>query len=311
MNPRTHAAVFLLAAALCGATVQAQPLHGDDVWTRTFERWRPNFFNPGNYYTWSRARTDFNGWRPLFWASGLSVLEKRGRIVGAAERGNVLRVKYPAGKFGSADSGVSFPWLLRGRYQELTLRYRVRFEDGFLFTTSGKLPGICGANDDLGCFRYTGGNPPNGDDGFSVRPVWLDADGLVGSYVYHGGQAGEFGDIFVWYHANGEPVRFVRGQWHTLQIRVRLNDPGIENGEVEASFDDEPVSLVSHLHFRNDTEAGRAIRINEVYFNTFHGGRHPEDAPPQTQYADFDELQLFAAPHATAVTEATPGTPIE
>jgi hypothetical protein len=80
---------------------------------------------------------------------------------------------------------------------------------------------------------------------------------------------------------------------------VRLNEPGIPNGEVEASFDDEPVSLVSHMLFRNDTEPGRAIRINEVYFNTFHGGRHPEDAPARTQYADFDDLQLMAAPHLT------------
>jgi hypothetical protein len=289
---------LLLAAALAGAAgLEAQPLQRDDAWTRTFERWRPDFLNPGNDYTWFRARSDFGGWRPLFWASGLSVLERRGRIVSAPGRRNVLRVRYPAGRYGSAESGVSFPWLLEGRYQELTLRYLVRFEDGFQFTTSGKLPGICGANDDLGCYRYTGGHPPNGDDGFSARPVWLDAEGLVGSYVYHAGQAGEFGDIFVWHDASGLPVRFVRGRWHALQLRVKVNDPGIPNGEVEASFDDQPVSLVSHLLFRNDSEGGRAIRINEVYFNTFHGGRHPEDAPAQTQYAYFDELQLFPAPH--------------
>lgn len=294
---RAPATLLLLASLGFPAVVAAQALERDDTWTRTFERWRADLLNPGNYYTWSRARSDFGGWRPLFWAAGLSLVEKRGRIVSAAERGNVLRVKYPAGKFGSAESGVSFPWLLAGRYQELTLRYLVRFDDGFLFTTTGKLPGLCGANDDLGCYRYTGGNPPNGDDGFSVRPVWLDSDGLVGSYVYHAGQADEFGDIFVWHDAGGLPVRFVRGRWHALQLRVKLNDPGIPNGEVEAWLDDQPVSLVSHLVFRNDSDAGRGIRIGEVYFNTFHGGRRPEDAPAQTQYASFDELRLFPAPH--------------
>jgi len=300
MIRRTRIAILALVLASTGATLQAQELlHPDDAWTRTFERWQPHFFNPANLYVWSRARADFNGWRPLFWASGLSVFEKRARIVEAAEEGNALRVKYPAGRFGSAESGVTFPWLLRGRYEDLVLSYRVRFEDGFLFTTSGKLPGICGANDDLGCFRYTGGHRPNGDDGFSVRPVWLNAEGVVGavgSYVYHAGQAGDFGDIFVWRDWSGQPVRLVPGQWHTLEIRVWLNTPGITDGVVEGLLDGEPVSLESGFLFRNDTDAGRAIRINEVYFNTFHGGRHPSDAPAQTQYADFDDLQLVRAP---------------
>jgi hypothetical protein len=295
--------LLLVLSVAGGPPLHAQVLPPDDAWVRTFERWRPDLLNPRNEYTWLRARSDFNGWRPLFWAAGLSVLERRGRIVSTAEQGRVLRVTYPAGKFGSAESGVSFPWLLSGRYEELLLSYRVRFDEGFLFTTTGKLPGVCGANDDLGCYRYTGGNRPHGDDGFSVRPVWLDADGLAGSYVYHAGQAGEFGDIFVWQHANGEPVRFVRGQWHTLQVRVRLNQPGIADGEVEAWLDEEPVSLVSHMLFRNDSARGRDIRINEVYFNTFHGGRHPEDAPARTQHAFFDGLRLFGPPHSLSTDE--------
>ncbi|MGH7676312.1 MAG: polysaccharide lyase, partial [Gemmatimonadales bacterium] len=254
----------------------------------------PSFFNPGNSYTWSRARSDFNGWRALFWASGLSVFDRRARIINGGAQGKVLRVTYPAGKFGSAESGVSFPWLLAGRYEELRLGYRVKFENGFLFTTSGKLPGVCGANDDLGCFRYTGGNKPRGDDGFSVRVVWLNAEGLMGSYVYHADQASEFGDVFVWQHSNGDPVHLTRDQWHVIVLRVRLNDPGVPNGQVEAWLDGEPVSLVTHLRFRDGSEAGRRIRINEVYFNTFHGGRHPSDAPAQTQHAFFDDLQLAA-----------------
>ncbi len=287
----------------------ANTLHPADAWPRDFTPWRPSFFNPANYYTWSRARSDFNGWRLLFWASGLSLLERRGRIVADGAQGNVLRITYPAGKFGSAESGTAFPWLLGGRYEELALQYRVKFEGGFLFTTSGKLPGLCGANDDLGCFRYTGGNKPGGDDGFSVRVVWLNADGLLGSYVYHADQADGFGDIFVWHHGNGDPVHVVRGQWHTILLRVKLNDPGVPNGEVETWLDGAPVSLVTHLRFRDGSEPGRRIRINEVYFNTFHGGRAPADAPAQTQQAWFDDFQL-AVPIPTATEPALQSGPI-
>lgn len=280
----------------------AATLHPADAWRRDFTPWRPSFFNPANSYTWSRARSDFNGWRPLFWASGLSLLERRGRIVADGAQGNALRITYPASRFGSAESGAAFPWLLGGRYEELSLQYRVKFEDGFLFTTSGKLPGLCGANDDLGCFRYTGGTKPRGDDGFSARVVWLNADGLLATYVYHADQADNFGDIFVWHHATGDPAHVVRGQWHTIGLRVKLNDPGVPNGEVEAWLDGEPVSLVTHLRFRDGSEPGRRIRINEMYFNTFHGGSSPTDAPAQTQHAFFDEFQL-----AVPISEATEG----
>ncbi len=266
----------------------------DDARERDFERWNSTFFNPKNYYTWDRARADFNGDRIFFWASGLAFWENRGRVVQDAEQGKVLRVKYPAGEFGSANSGVSFPWVFKGEYEELFLTYRVMFQQNFAFTTSGKLPGLCGANDTMGCFRYTGGNKPKGDDGFSVRPVWLNAQGLLGSYVYHANQQGTYGDIFPWQYPGGQDVYAVPGQWHTIQLRVKLNDPGIPNGEVEAWFDGKAVSLVTGFLFRDGSDKGREIRINEMYFNTFHGGNDSHDAPPQTQYSFFDDFRLGA-----------------
>ena len=265
----------------------------DDAWIRNFERWNPTWTNPGNYYNWYRVRKDFNGERLLFWASGLSFLEQRGKIVNDSVQGKVLRVKYPSGKYGSKDSGVAFPWILKGKYEELNLSYRVKFQEGFQFTTSGKLPGLCGATDEIGCFRYTGGNPPNGDDGFSVRVVWLTGDGSIGTYVYHADQEGTYGDIFRWTHSNGDLVHLIPGQWYTIELRVVLNDPGVANGYAEAWLDGEYVSRADGLLFRNDTTAGRSIKINEMYFNTFHGGNKSSDAPPQTQYAYFDDFSLY------------------
>ena len=268
-------------------------LHPDDAKIRNFERWNPTWLNSGNYYNWYRVRKDFNGDRVLFWASGLSALEKRGKIVNDSSQGKVLRVKYPSGKYGSKDSGVAFPWILKGKYEDLTLSYRVKFQDGFQFTTSGKLPGLCGATDEIGCFRYTGGNPPNGDDGFSVRVVWLNGDGLVGTYVYHAAQAGKYGDIFQWKYPNGEAAKLIPGQWYTIELRVVLNDPGIANGYAEAWLNGKFVSRAEGLLFRNDSPSGRSLRINEMYFNTFHGGNKSSDAPSQTQYAYFDDFKLF------------------
>jgi len=286
-------------------------LHSDDSWMRNFERWNPTWTNRGNYYNWYRARKDFNGERVLFWASGLSVLEQRGKIVNDPVQGKVLRVKYPTGKYGSKDSGVAFPWILRGKYEELTLTYRVKFESGFQFTTSGKLPGLCGAVDEIGCFRYTDGNPPNGDDGFSVRVVWLKADGSVGTYVYHANQKGTYGDIFQWSHSDGNPVYLIPGQWHTIQLRVVLNDPGVANGYAEAWLDGEYVSRAEGLLFRNNSSAGRSLKVNEMYFNTFHGGNKSSDAPSQTQYAYFDDFKLTIY-QAQQIEEALPvAEPIE
>jgi hypothetical protein len=275
-----------------GPVPQIPTLHPDDAKIRNFERWKPTWTNRGNYYNWYRARKDFNGDRILFWASGLSIFEKRGKIVSDPLQGKVLRVKYPAGKFRSKDSGVTFPWILRGKYEELTLSYKVKFQADFQFVTSGKLPGLCGATDEIGCFRYSGGNPPNGDDGFSVRVVWLHGDGTLGTYVYHANQKSTYGDVFQWRHTNGEAVKVVPGQWHTIQLRVVLNDPGVANGYAEAWLDGEFVSRAEGLLFRNNTASGRSIKINEMYFVTFHGGNKSSDAPSQTQYAYFDDFQL-------------------
>jgi hypothetical protein len=122
--------------------------------------------------------------------------------------------------------------------------------------------------------------------------VWLNAEGAVGTYVYHANQKGTYGDVFQWKDANGDPVRLVPGQWHSIQLRVVLNDPGVANGFAEAWLDGEYVSRAEGLLFRNDTATGRSIQINEVYFVTFHGGNKSSDAPSQTQYAYFDDFKL-------------------
>jgi hypothetical protein len=82
-----------------------------------------------------------------------------------------------------------------------------------------------------------------------------------------------------------------------------MNDPGIANGEAEAWIDNERVALATGLRFRNDSPAGRGIKINEMYFNTFHGGDKPSDAPPQTQYSYFDDFRLRLPPRDAVVAE--------
>jgi len=270
-----------------------QKLHPDDAKIRTFERWSSSWYNPKNLYNWTRAREDFNGYRFNFWAAGLSIAEQRARVIKTAEQGKVLQVKYPAGGVGTKESGVAFPWVLKCGYRELNLSYRVRFEPGFDFVTSGKLPGLCGATDTNGCYRYTGGNPPNGNDGFSVRVVWHHGDGRLATYVYHAQQEGTYGDVFVWTDSAGAPVKIVPGHWYTIELHVVMNDPGVANGIAEAFLDGRQVSYVDDLLFRNDTVEGRSIQINEMYFNTFHGGNKDSDAPSKTQYADFDDFKLF------------------
>lgn len=77
------------------------------------------------------------------WTEGL----ERARRVFDEESGRyVLEVEYPKGKYGNAETGAQWPAYFGGRFDTLTLTYRVRFEPGFEFVKGGKLPGLIGGH---------------------------------------------------------------------------------------------------------------------------------------------------------------------
>ena len=212
------------------------------------------------------------------WASRLSRSNDRtdahAAIVSAPGRtGRALRVTYPSGEYGGG-AGVQFALRLRPR-NDLYLRYRVRFDRRFDFVRAGKLPGLAGGD------ANSGGDIPNGRDGWSGRLQWLSG-GRVENYMYLP-TSEDFGSHFRWRRA-----RLERGEWNCLEMRYRLNRPGRSDGRIQSWIGGRRVLDRGGLRFRNTG----SLRIDQVFFSTFFGGNDDDYAPGRRQVAWFDDLAV-------------------
>ncbi|KAG8708505.1 hypothetical protein FRC09_001213, partial [Ceratobasidium sp. 395] len=129
------------------------------------------------------------------------------------------------------------------RATELTFGYSIMFEEGFDFVRGGKLPGLYGGDSDDNAFGCSGGRYDLGC--FSTRFMWRE-DGAGELYTYlpklPANEAlcskasipgrticGEdYGTSF----GRGS-FYFKAGQWNTVAQRIKLNTPGVANGELE------------------------------------------------------------------------------
>jgi hypothetical protein len=153
------------------------------------------------------------------------------------------------------------------------LRYRVRFPAGFEFVKGGKLPGLYGGTE------VSGGDEPDGTDGFSTRLMWR-ADGEGEVYLYAPDESGTSlgrGD-WVW------PT----DQWLCVEQQVVLNDPDDENGSVTVWLDGEEVFAENGMTYRTVDD----LKIEGIFFSTFFGGADPSWAPSQDQHADFADFAV-------------------
>ncbi len=225
-------------------------------------------------------------WDTPLWHLGF--VQGRVDVVADTERGNALRVTYPANEFGSSGaaaflSDVKFGVDLPASYEELYVSYDVKFAEGFDFVRGGKLPGLCGYDNTespvSGC--NTGGGFPDGYDGWSARGMWRE-NGKLENYVYHAGQTNYYGDDEYW-SVDAQP-----GKWHRVQHRVVLNTPGVANGILEAWLDGQKVLSDDTFMFRKTADIG----INLFYFSTFYGGNDASWAPTEDQFVFFDNFRI-------------------
>ena len=213
-------------------------------------------------------------WRTPRWSRG--VKDGRLSVVASGGRGNVLRVQYPAEVVGMRGGGAGWRTVI-GTNELVYMSYKLRFRPGFKFVRGGKLPGLGGGK----C--NTGGHPPTGKDGCSVRFMWLKHGGLS-VYVYHPDQPGKYGEHF-------KATRLLTtGEWHELKMRVKLNTPGKHDGSVVGWLDGEQVIDVKKLRFRDvDT-----IKLNKVLFETFFGGGTPSYRALRDEFIEFDDFRVWA-----------------
>lgn len=234
-------------------------------------------------YDVTEMRTDWS----TQWNFG--VAEGRAEIIDRAGC-RALRVHYPEGQVGPRTNGASWQHNLGDDFDELWLRYDIRFGEGFQFRAGGKLPGFFGGA------RNTGGAAPGPDEGFSARLMWRE-DGQMTTYLYHPDQPRNWGEYYWW---RGEEVAvnesgpgsgqvvFRPGTWYSVEQRVRLNTPGLRDGIVEQWVDGELALRVTGLQFRLSDSWG----IDGLYFNTFFGGQNDTYRTVRDEVVDFDHFVI-------------------
>lgn len=228
----------------------------------------------GNY-TDARLRADWEGIR---W----STLQDRASIVD--EGGNrFVRVQYPSGSVGNSEGGAQwatdFDRIAGRNYDEFFVSYRLRFRPGFDFVLGGKLPGL------LGGAGNTGGDRPNGSDGWSGRMMWR-RNGEAVQYLYHPDQPGTYGEDLSW------EENFPTGEWITVEHRIVMNTPGENDGVVQGWYNGVLALDRRDIRYRDvDTFA-----IDGFYFSTFFGGSGDQWAATRDEYIDYDDFVFSDEP---------------
>lgn|GEM_PF-623921 len=265
------------------AETDGEPPPGDDpgeppvpsggLWAVDFQQ------SPVGTYTDDRVRADWQGTR---WAN------TNGRVEVQDEAGNrYLRVSFPQGGVGPGNGGAQ--WMVdfapfRGRtFERLYVSYRVRFRPGFDFVQGGKLPGLVGGA------ANTGGDRPNGSDGWSGRMMWR-REGAAVQYLYHPDQPGTYGEDLDWTVAGAGG--FTAGEWITVEHLIVMNTPGQRDGLVRGWYNGVPALERTGLRFR---DVG-SFAIDGFFFSTFFGGSGPEWAPTRDEYIDFDDFVFSDQP---------------
>jgi len=76
------------------------------------------------------------------------------------------------------------------------------------------------------------------------------------------------------------------GSWMTIVERVKLNDIGVSNGELELFINGKSTILAKGLILRNSLESF----IHGLHFQTFFGGHTEEWASTKDQYVWFSDI---------------------
>ncbi|KAL1947186.1 hypothetical protein VTO73DRAFT_14147 [Trametes versicolor] len=180
--------------------------------------------------------------------------------------------------------------------KEATFSYSVYFEDDFAFNKGGKLPGFYGGDDATTAVSCSGGR--RDDTCWSTRFMWRTGGaGEAYTYLppdYSANKA--VCDVAPFSTCNDVYGASVgRGSWSfkagtrtTIGQRVRLNDVGQENGELEIFVEGESIFTVKGLVFR-DKDAGR---IRGIQMQTFFGGSDSSWASPKKQSTYFSDFSV-------------------
>ena len=280
----TTTASLLLALALAPAA------QGAVIYHNNFDD------DPVGTYSVANLKADWNN--P---SSNDGVDEGRVEIVDGANAygAKSLAVNYPEGLSNTGKSQWKTP--LGAGYDELYLSYRMRFGDNFDFVRGGKLPGLAGGA------ANSGGDIPNGTDGWSARMMWR-TEGSGGSttnndqaqfvqYVYHKDMPGTSGHDQKWDDGTPGWQAIDSGVWYNVQHRVVMNTPGQDDGIIQAWLDGEMVLDVQNIHFRDTA----SLKIDLLYFSTFFGGSSAPWETTKEEQVLYDDFIVSTTPIGSGI----------
>jgi hypothetical protein len=210
-------------------------------------------------------------------------------VANGFQGGKSLRVSYPEGGVGPAETGGQFPMVFRDMtgmhdtlYQELYLRYYLKFEEGFDFNRGGKLPGLMGGGDSWG---RSGGNQPDGTNGWTLRFMWRNKGNLVIYAYVPKSSNGKWGSE-KWGQDISCDYRAETGRWHCIEQYVNVGTPGKDDGVLKVWIDGKVRLNINDMRFWNvENEYGP---VGGICFSTFHGGNSSDWAPRVDSFAQFD-----------------------
>ncbi|KAF8064992.1 polysaccharide lyase family 14 protein [Lyophyllum atratum] len=208
---------------------------------------------------------------------------------------------YPKGSYaGSKDPGIAgFIFEAAGgpdvhidSAKEAKLSYQVQFPENFKFALAGKLPGLYGGSDPKTAGSCAGGHHNNSC--WSARLMWRkEGEGELYAYLPTANQklavCKDKCDVQYGASIGNGSWSFKPGEWTQVTERVKLNDVGQMNGEIEILIGGESKVSLKGLQLRGD-EAGR-IR-GAMVCSFFGGSSKPEYQSPQDQQAYFKDFSF-------------------
>ena len=205
---------------------------------------------------------------------------------------------------GKAPGGLSFyapgpASLDLNKAKEAWFGYSVYFPKGFDWALGGKLFGLYGGNSDGESISCSGGRRSSAC--FSTRLMWrTESEGEFYTYLppYTDSRFAANKKQCTYKNSGCNPTygasigrgsfRFKEGAWTSVSQRVRLNDVGKANGEIELFAEGKSVIKLGGLILRDSAQG----RIRGIQAQTFFGGSHTEFQARKAEDAYFADFTM-------------------
>lgn len=184
-----------------------------------------------------------------------------------------LELKYVPGSFGASFMYHEFPG-----HDQVYVRWYQRWSSGFVWEPSATKMVI---------LRPIGGYPQ-----FYPEVLWADGQLAIQAQV----TAEAHWDSENFYQNVGDPITFAGDRWYCVEVFVKLNTPGVADGEVDAWIDGSLKLQYSGRQFRGASPLDPApsiAQIQAVGATGYYGG---VTQVPQLQYSWQDDFVVSTQP---------------